>query len=204
MNTSILILCGGDNTGWRKTGGAGRKELAATFGVPLLARTIRQFKAEGCRVLVAGRCAEIKTVAEAENATLLPCAETKTETCLLNIKEWTQQTVFVCGDTVFSDDLVVELSCSRSPMFYGSFFTSEIYAVMFEHSWHGRMKNWLAACHPGSGCLWNLYRALNDLPPNRHLLDPLTWREVPGPFVRDFDFQDQYEDWRRTFDPREP
>jgi len=187
VNTpTILILASGDpRRDWTMESPC---QLAPVEGQPLILRTLSQLQTRGHNenvTVVTHKPAIISVVPRH----FIPnprfyWAETVLSTRLL----WTERTIILHGDVIFSSAVLDSILSDTSPIaFYGSM--GEVFGITFTSDRHADMRIALVvAIHDapldlpyrkGRGLVWQFYRALNGTHLHRHVHNWDIYRLVP-------------------------
>lgn len=205
MKTSIIILAHGNQERWLISGAprmAESKHMLPVRGEPLLKRTIDLFKPHG----------DIHLFAWAWYKKWInhPCLNIHPVSHLLNgimqtQSHWSDRTIFLLGDVLFSRKAVSEIVNLHSLKFVGRVapntvsgkVASELFGfVMLQEDW----KNVVEKCEFAvsqsdtrySPKLWSLYRAICGNHPDQHIID-LSYLWIINDYTDDVDSQEAFK-----------
>lgn len=193
MVPTIIIGAGGKQTRWS---GTTPKHLVKICGEPLLVRTLRQLKNHKVYVL-----SDNPDIIKVSPTAIMPAKSRYVIEAYLNTKHlWGEQTVLMHGDVLYGAETMRKILNYRGKaMFFGS--QQEMMALSFNDKEEvaeaiQRALDWVVE-NEGMGKMWEIYRAYNDLPLDKHDLGREDNHELVYDYSIDFDTVDRYKFFMR-------
>jgi len=198
MVLNIIIGAGGNQSRWD---GKIPKHLVDICGEPLLVRTLRQIR--GHKVFVLSDNPSIKVYWP---SAFMPKEKRYViESYLSARNKWGEQTVLMHGDVLFGPETMQKILNYRGPArFFGT--DQEMMALSFNDKDKvaeaiQKAIDWVVK-NKGMGKIWEIYRAYNNLPLDKHDLGAQKNHDKVTDYSIDFDTTERYHQFIRKINCR--